>query len=89
LTGAGKTKARSKKIQPKKIQRIAKGAHMSRKTSAIATIAKAVPARLQGAGKTAKRLGTRALRVTKDNPGRSLVGAFAAGVVLAKMSRFV
>jgi len=73
---------------------------MSRKTSAIATIAKAVPARLSRARRTLKSVGTRsirsmrsmgsgAMRVTKDSPGRSLIGAFAVGFVVAKLARFV
>jgi hypothetical protein len=73
---------------------------MSRNTSAIATIARAVPARLNRARRTFKSVGTRsmrtmrsvgngAMRVTKESPGRSLIGAFAIGFVVAKLARFV
>lgn len=34
-------------------------------------------------------LKTRALRMTKDSPGRSVLGAFAIGFVVAKLARFV
>lgn len=83
----------------KKTKRIAKGATMSRNTS-IATIAKAMPARLHRARRTIKSVGTRsmrtmrsvgsgAMRITKESPGRSLIGAFAVGFVVAKLARFV
>jgi hypothetical protein len=62
---------------------------MSKKTTSLVTRLESVPARLHDAGKLAKSWRTRAMRMTKDRPGRSLLGAFAVGFVLAKMARFV
>jgi len=47
-----------------------------------------MPKHMRGAGRSLAGLGARALRLAKDRPGPSLLGAFAAGFVLAKLARF-
>ena len=46
-----------------------------------------MPKHVRGAGRSLAGFGTRALHFAKGRPGRSLLGAFAAGFVIAKLTR--
>lgn len=65
---------------------------MSRKATSlelVTTQLRKLPARLPRARKALKGWSSRATRMTKESPGRSLLGAFAIGFVFAKLARFV
>jgi hypothetical protein len=57
--------------------------------SVITTEIGRLPSRLRFAGRTASKLQRRTLKLTKHNPGRALVGAFAVGLAIAGLSRLV
>ena len=48
-----------------------------------------VPARVESARKTLDGWRSRTLRMVKRYPGRSILGAFAAAFVLAKVTRYL
>ncbi|HVZ73173.1 MAG TPA: hypothetical protein VHJ20_12420 [Polyangia bacterium] len=60
--------------------------------SSIATIANEIekmPERVEDARKALDGYRSDALRIVKRYPGRSLLGAFAIGFVIAKITRYV
>ena len=59
--------------------------------SSIASIANEIekmPDRVEDARKAVEGWGSNALRMVKRYPGRSVLGAFAIGFVLAKLARY-
>lgn len=48
-----------------------------------------LPKRLRGARRSAIGLQHRTMRLTKRNPGRSLLGAFAIGFVVSRIAKLV
>jgi hypothetical protein len=48
-----------------------------------------LPKRFRGVRKSAIGLQHRTLRMTKRNPGRSLLGAFAVGFVISRLAKLV
>jgi hypothetical protein len=64
----------------------------SAKSSSIATLTDQlgrVPEHVQGARKALVSWRDHSLRMMKKSPGRSLLGAFAIGFVVAKLARLV
>jgi hypothetical protein len=62
------------------------------KTSSIAVITTELsrfPSRVRFARHEAHKLQRRALRMTKRRPARSLLGAFAIGIAVARLARLV
>jgi hypothetical protein len=59
------------------------------KSSAITRITRGIPKHFDAARTMVMRLPSRAIRMTKASPVRSVVGAFAIGFVVAKLARFV
>jgi hypothetical protein len=48
-----------------------------------------LPARFRGVRKSAMGLQHRTMRLTKRNPGRALLGAFAIGFVVSRLAKLV
>ena len=48
-----------------------------------------LPRRFRGVRRSAIGLGQRATRITKRNPGRTLLGAFALGFVVSRLAKLV
>jgi hypothetical protein len=57
--------------------------------SSIATELEKMPERVEDARKVIDSFQSNALRMVKKYPGRSILGAFAIGIVLAKVARYV
>ena len=57
--------------------------------TALTTQLQRMPKRMGIGARAVSDLKTRALRLAKDSPGRSVLGAFAIGFVVAKLARFV
>jgi hypothetical protein len=62
---------------------------MNINTTSLTKIARRMPKQLRNVGSTLKGVQHRTLRMTKQSPGRSVLGAFAIGYVFAKLARIV
>jgi hypothetical protein len=60
----------------------------SSKSSTATRISRGVPTRLDKASTMLMRLPSRTLRIAKESPVRSVLGAFVIGFVVAKLARF-
>jgi hypothetical protein len=65
---------------------------MSKTSQSIAVISTEIsrlPSRFRVASREAHRLQRRALRMARRRPARSLLGAFAIGIAVARLARLV
>jgi hypothetical protein len=62
---------------------------MNINTTSLTKIARRMPKQLRNAGSALKGAQHQALRMTRQSPGRSILGAFAIGYVFAKLARIV
>jgi hypothetical protein len=58
-------------------------------TRSLTKIARRMPKQFRNVSSTLKGVQNRTLRMTKESPGRSILGAFAIGYVFAKLARIV
>ncbi|HEX4404129.1 MAG TPA: hypothetical protein VH560_04825 [Polyangia bacterium] len=58
-------------------------------TKSLTKIARRMPKQLRNVRGTLKDAQSQALRMTRQSPGRSILGAFAIGYVFAKLARIV
>jgi hypothetical protein len=62
---------------------------MNINTTSLTKIARRMPKQLRNVSSTLKGAQNQALRMTRQSPGRSILGAFAIGYVFAKLARIV
>jgi hypothetical protein len=58
-------------------------------TSELSHLPRHLPRHLRGARKSVVELQRQTLKMTKRSPGRTLLGAFAAGFVISRLAKLV